>query len=115
VWLLSITRRVCADSIRSSVRRRNLLARLPYPAAGEPAATGRSELDALVGALDHDRRAAFVLTQVLGLSYQEAADVCECPVGTIRSRVARARDDLTTAMSADVDDLDDRLDGAAEA
>lgn len=99
VWLLSITRRVCADSIRSSVRRRNLFARLPRPAAGEPAATGHSDLDALVGALDPDRRAAFVLTQVLGLSYQEAADVCGCPVGTIRSRVARARDDLTAAMA----------------
>lgn len=100
VWLLSITRRVCADAIRSTVRRRNLFARLPRPAAGEPPATGYSELDALVADLDADRRAAFVLTQVLGLSYQEAADVCGCPVGTIRSRVARARDDLTRAMAA---------------
>jgi RNA polymerase sigma-70 factor (ECF subfamily) len=100
VWLLSITRRVCADAIRSTVRRRNLFARLPRPMAGEPAATGHSDLDALVDDLDPDRRAAFVLTQVLGLSYQEAADVCSCPVGTIRSRVARARDDLTTAMRA---------------
>jgi RNA polymerase sigma-70 factor (ECF subfamily) len=35
-----------------------------------------------------------VLTQLLGLSYQEAAEVCSCPPGTIRSRVARARADL---------------------
>jgi RNA polymerase sigma-70 factor (ECF subfamily) len=28
------------------------------------------------------------------LSYEEAAEVCACPVGTIRSRVARARGDL---------------------
>jgi RNA polymerase sigma-70 factor (ECF subfamily) len=34
---------------------------------------------------------AFVLTQVLGLSYEEAAEVCECPIGTIRSRVAPGR------------------------
>jgi RNA polymerase sigma-70 factor, ECF subfamily len=39
-----------------------------------------------------------VLTQVLGLSYQEAADICECPVGTIRSRVARARADLLARL-----------------
>ena len=32
-----------------------------------------------------------MLTQVVGLSYAEAADVCSCPVGTVRSRVARAR------------------------
>ncbi|MFE0425971.1 sigma factor-like helix-turn-helix DNA-binding protein [Streptomyces sp. NPDC058953] len=46
-------------------------------------------------ALDTDRREAFLLTQVLGLSYAEAADALSCPVGTIRSRVARARRDLT--------------------
>lgn len=107
VWLLSIARRVCADSIRSAVRRRNLFARLPRPAAGDPPSDGHTELDALVAALDPDRRTAFVLTQVLGLSYQEAAEVCGCPVGTIRSRVSRARDDLTAAMT--VDDADDAL------
>ena len=56
---------------------------------GEALAVG----DLLAG-LDRDRRVAFVLTQLLGLSYEEAATVCECPVGTIRSRVARARDEL---------------------
>jgi RNA polymerase sigma-70 factor (ECF subfamily) len=35
-----------------------------------------------------------VLTQIIGLSYAEAAVVCECPIGTIRSRVARAREEL---------------------
>ena len=51
-----------------------------------------------LGALDKDQRDAFVLTQVLGLSYEEAAEVCECPIGTIRSRVARARQDLMVAV-----------------
>jgi RNA polymerase sigma-70 factor (ECF subfamily) len=40
-----------------------------------------------------------VLTQLLGLSYAEAADVAGCPVGTIRSRVARARADLVDALA----------------
>ena len=44
-----------------------------------------------LGLLDPDRRAAFVLTQLLGFDYATAAEVCGCPVGTIRSRVARAR------------------------
>jgi RNA polymerase sigma-70 factor (ECF subfamily) len=35
------------------------------------------------------------------LSYLEAAEVCGCPVGTIRSRVARARADLLVAFGAD--------------
>jgi RNA polymerase sigma-70 factor (ECF subfamily) len=35
-----------------------------------------------------------VLTQIVGMTYAEAGDVCGVPVGTIRSRVARAREDL---------------------
>ena len=57
-----------------------------------------TEIDELVGRLDRDRRDAFVLTQLVGLSYADAAAVCGCPVGTIRSRVARARDDLFAAL-----------------
>ena len=40
-----------------------------------------------------------MLTQVLGLSYAEVAEVCGCPIGTIRSRVARARADLIQQLS----------------
>jgi RNA polymerase sigma-70 factor (ECF subfamily) len=56
-------------------------------------------LDQLLRTLDPDRRAALVLTQLLGLSYEEAPEVCGCPVGTIRSRVSRARADLVAAMA----------------
>ncbi|MFI9544294.1 sigma factor-like helix-turn-helix DNA-binding protein [Streptomyces sp. NPDC052016] len=45
----------------------------------------------LLAALPQDRREAFVLTQLLGLPYSEAAERSDCPVGTVRSRVARAR------------------------
>jgi len=48
----------------------------------------------LIASLSAERRSAFVLTQLLGLSYAEAAQVAGVPVGTIRSRVARARTDL---------------------
>ncbi|MBO0851703.1 MAG: hypothetical protein J2P20_19740 [Pseudonocardia sp.] len=58
-------------------------------------------LHAVLDRLDPDRRLAFLLTQLLGLSYLEAAQVCGCPVGTIRSRVARARDDLVAQLADD--------------
>jgi RNA polymerase sigma-70 factor, ECF subfamily len=57
-------------------------------------------LRALVDGLEVERREAFVLTQVLDLGYAEAAEVCGCPIGTIRSRVARARKDLVAALDA---------------
>ena len=59
-----------------------------------PAAASGVDLDQLVHGLEPDRRTAFVLTQLVGLTYDEAAAVCDCAVGTIRSRVARARAEL---------------------
>ena len=61
---------------------------------------GRSALDDLLSSLEHDQRAAFVLTQVLGYSYAEAAEVCGVRIGTIRSRVARARVELVGRVHA---------------
>ena len=62
----------------------------PRPPAADRVAEGAAVAD-LLARLDPDRREAFVLTQLLGLPYAEAAEVAGCPVGTIRSRVARAR------------------------
>ncbi|MFC7613966.1 sigma factor-like helix-turn-helix DNA-binding protein [Actinokineospora soli] len=52
------------------------------------------EVGQLLAGLAPERREALLLTQVLGLSYAEASEVCGCPIGTVRSRVARAREDL---------------------
>jgi RNA polymerase sigma-70 factor (ECF subfamily) len=102
-WLLGIARRTCADSVRRRVRRRNLADRLRRQADApiEPDRAGATDLMALLDDLDPDRREAFVLTQLLGLPYAEAATACGCPVGTIRSRVARARADLMAAMGTE--------------
>jgi RNA polymerase sigma-70 factor (ECF subfamily) len=99
-WLQSIARRCCADQVRRSVRWRGFLASVDPPPSAEPDPAGAVGLNQLVAALAPDRRVAFVLTQVLGLSYEEAAEVCACPVGTIRSRVSRARGDLVTGLQA---------------
>jgi RNA polymerase sigma-70 factor (ECF subfamily) len=100
-WLLTIARRVCADAIRRRTRRRRALLRRGPDTESVAAPAGAVELAEVMAALDPDRREAFTLTQVLGLSYDEAATVMGCPVGTIRSRVARARADLVAALSDD--------------
>lgn len=97
-WLLAVARRTAADEIRRRQRRR----RLPDPVvATEPDPSGHHALRDLVAGLPHDRREAFVLTQVVGLSYAEAADATGVPIGTIRSRVARAREELIGAITTD--------------
>ena len=98
-WLLSIARRVCADAVRERRRRPrlDLAGEVPDRPAGGDLGDGVA-LRRQVAALHPDRRDAFVLTQLVGLSYPEAAEVCGCPVGTIRSRVARAREDLVDGL-----------------
>ena len=100
-WLLTIARRTCARAIRDRQRRRLLAQRAAPPNAAAEDVSDPAEavvLDQLLQRLDPHRRAAFLLTQLLGLSYAQAAEVCGCPVGTIRSRVARARADLLTGL-----------------
>jgi RNA polymerase sigma-70 factor, ECF subfamily len=103
-WLLAIARRVCADAVRSRRRRRLTLVRedadleVLAPADDADRVGEGAAVTDLLTRLDADRREAFVLTQLLGLSYAEVAEVAGCPVGTIRSRVARARADLVDAL-----------------
>jgi RNA polymerase sigma-70 factor (ECF subfamily) len=97
MWLLGIGRRVCADHVRRRQRQRRLMARLSLYGAESSTAVDEPT-DDLLHVLDADRREAFFLTQVLGLSYEEAASVIGCPIGTVRSRVSRARSDLLAAV-----------------
>jgi RNA polymerase sigma-70 factor (ECF subfamily) len=101
-WLLAIARRAAADATRVRARRRRLRQRAEAQTAvatvADPGAT--HALTDLVGGLDPDRREAFVLTQLVGCSYLEAAAICGVPVGTVRSRVARAREQLVEQVHA---------------
>ena len=100
-WLLAVARRTCADEIRRRTRVRRVqeqARRLAPPTSRTGPAQGVVEVRDALGRLAPDRRTAFVLTQLVGLSYAEAAEVEGCPVGTIRSRVARARGDLVDLL-----------------
>jgi len=103
-WLLTIARRTCADGARRRSRRRRLGRRLDELGGIEvecsPIDGSGAEIDELLHLLDDDRRAAFVLTQLNGLRYDEAAEVLDVPIGTIRSRVSRAREQLVDVLRA---------------
>lgn len=106
-WLLSIARRTVVDSLRYAAAR-------PRPAdtddwtacveraqpSGLPGFEDGVALLDLLDTLPDDRRRAFVMTQLAGLPYEEAARLSGCPVGTIRSRVARARTSLVALLAA---------------
>src|SRR6266511_993438 len=68
----------------------------------QPEQAGRLEFEELPGALAKlppDQREALILVGASGLSYEEAAQICGCPIGTIKSRVNRARGRLAELLS----------------
>ncbi len=102
-WILSLARRVWVDSVRHDMARpRSSATEIEDATSATPAAEttgGQSwaewvDTRALIDQLEAERREALILTQVLGYTYAEAAKIANVRVGTIRSRVARARADL---------------------
>jgi RNA polymerase sigma-70 factor, ECF subfamily len=105
-WLLAIARRVVADHFRARAVRPSTIG-ADWHSEDERRILGDAPcfdeefaLLELMDRLSDDRREAFVLTQVAGFSYEEAAAMTGRPVGTVRSRVFRARHELTTALHA---------------
>ncbi len=58
-------------------------------------------LEAALMQLPHEHREALILVGAAGLTYEEAAEICGCALGTIKSRVNRARARLLKIMDAD--------------
>jgi RNA polymerase sigma-70 factor, ECF subfamily len=116
-WLFTIVR----NEHYSQLRRRKFEAQgvdtdlLPEPSV-PPDHDGDLELRDLnraLGKLSAGQRTALILVSASGFSYEEAAKICGCAVGTIKSRVARARDTLlailegrtTSRVEADEEEL----------
>ena len=102
-WILSLARRTWVDSIRHD-RARPLKSATEYEDAQATTPTSNSwsewvDARLLIDELPEERREALILTQVLGFSYEEAAKIAGVRVGTIRSRVARARADIIAAST----------------
>jgi len=58
----------------------------------------REALEEAIDSLPEELRVAIVLREVDGLSYEEIAETMECPVGTVRSRIFRARDAIDKSI-----------------
>ncbi len=105
-WLLSIARRTVADDLRRKASRPRIsdhdwqLAAEQSQPRNLPGFDDGIALGDLLDSLPADRREVFVLTQLVGLPYAEAATHLGCPTGTIRSRVARARSTLADQLTA---------------
>lgn len=113
-WLYRVARNVCTDLVRHDARRPSTPVADPgildeAPSEGDRAA-GTDEalvVRAALDALDPSSRQALLLVAVQGLSYQEAGVALDLPVGTVKSRVSRARHRLADLLAAADDDTTD--------
>ncbi len=75
----------------------------PVPEVGTPESMLLSKqvmqtIDAAMEALPLELRTAIVLREIEGLSYEEIAQIMECPLGTVRSRIFRAREAIARRL-----------------
>jgi len=100
--MMRIVRNCAMDSLR---RQKSQATRhdehLRAGSVADPVA--RAELDAALSAITPQHREPFLLIEVFGLSYAEASDVLGVRIGTVKSRMHRARQALCRALADDED------------
>jgi RNA polymerase sigma factor (sigma-70 family) len=101
--MMRIVRNCAMDSLRrqKSQAIRHQDEHLRAGSVADPVA--RAELDAALSAITPQHREPFLLIEVFGLSYAEASDVLGVRIGTVKSRMHRARQALCRALADDED------------
>jgi RNA polymerase sigma-70 factor (ECF subfamily) len=112
-WLFTILRNHFYSELRKKRRSLELQNEAAALEAGvraeQPSKLHLNDLVRELGRLTADQREALVLVSVNGFSYEEAAEICGCAVGTVKSRVARARRELEARLGgAEVDTAGDK-------
>jgi len=101
-WMFGIVKNAWIDNLRSRKRERAVVrgddAIDEIPDAAHTAAEDRLSIVAAMQRLPEEQRLAVSLVLIEGLSYQEAAGVAEVPVGTLTSRLSRAREALAVLL-----------------
>ena len=106
-WLFTILRNEFYSQMRKAGREiQDSEGTFTNNVATQPAQHGMMDMQDFRNALAElpdNQREAIILVGASGMSYEEAAEVCDCAVGTIKSRVNRARARLQELLSLDED------------
>lgn len=101
-WLYRVSTNAALDEARRRNRRPRPVAELPERGAGDLADIVADQLlvDAALGQLPPEFRAAVALRDLAGFDYAEIADVLGIPAGTVRSRISRGRAALADLLAS---------------
>lgn len=104
-WMFTILRNTYLSgighnkrNIRLTEESYNKLASMMSSPAAQEGHIDMLEFKEGLGRLPQDQRKALILTTAAGFTYEEAAELLNCPIGTIKSRVARARESLSKIL-----------------
>ena len=121
-WMYRIAQNIHRNNLRQSVRQQGHLSVVQATADthsdGEAAATAQLELAdvaAVVDRLPEDQRTILLLVVVEGRRYRDVAEILDLPIGTVTSRLARARETLRQCLEGEArPDEEARLEGDAQ-
>jgi RNA polymerase sigma-70 factor (ECF subfamily) len=108
-WLLTIARNKCYGALK----KRRPVARADLPEEADLRTPDRQaaeeelsrQLDAALAALPFEQQTAFVLAEIQGLSHEEIGHIEGVPVGTVKSRLSRAKEKLRSLLRRTVEHL----------
>ena len=100
-WLYTILTNLNRNRLRSLARRPAALPLEEHDAADAGGDTGGRDIQRALDALTDDQRAALLLVVLEGLTYREVADIQAVPIGTVMSRLARARTHIKSYLDGE--------------
>lgn len=105
-WMYRIMRNMWIDESRARSRRSETFVDEEAGLAvssdgGQEAQVALGDIDRAMAKLPAEQREAVLLVMVEGYSYKEAAEIVDCPVGTLNSRLVRGRDALMQLLEAE--------------
>lgn len=102
-WTFAILRNHYLSELRKAKRQTDVedadMERMLVMDADQEAPLHLGDMEAALQTLAPERREAVLLVGASGFSYEEASQIAGCPIGTMKSRVARARADLTRMLA----------------
>lgn len=108
-WTFAILRNHYLSELRRSKRQTDLdegaVERMLVMEADQEGPLHLDDMESALQQLAPERREAVLLVGASGFSYEEAADIAGCPIGTMKSRVARARADLARMLHSDIEEV----------
>lgn len=106
-WMFRVSRNIWIDDLRSRKVRRDavadIAAEVEFDASTEERVAARAMLRRTqegIDALPEEQREVLAMVAIAGMAYREAADALSIPIGTVMSRLARARAALAAHLEA---------------